>query len=302
MSGTDHGLSKLLTATPVSWSVPTRTPHLRHRAAHGRRPEPHQVQRPAHRAALRPRRAPDHGAPGLLRHPRPGLAAPDGGPAAPRRRAADAPAPGSRSSASAPPSPGASRSPPSSTSRVHCCAGCAWPSSAPPTPPSFPRRRPGRTRDPMPAPHEGRRPPPGRHPARAERALRAVQIGHQRRRRRTRPDARRASRRRYGPVTTLWRTVLSALQNPDAPGRKETIARGAAALALKRSPEATVEDALEIGLYEFGRHRAAHRSGRSDRPAGGLDRTGLAIRQPPQRRPAPMTSGVSRSAHQQDHV
>lgn len=53
-------------------------------------------------------------------------------------------------------------------------------------------------------------------------------------------------------MTTLWRTVLSALQDPDAPGREETIARGAAALALKRTPEATVEDVLEIGLYEFG--------------------------------------------------
>ncbi|MFE0774337.1 hypothetical protein [Streptomyces sp. NPDC058861] len=50
----------------------------------------------------------------------------------------------------------------------------------------------------------------------------------------------------------LWRTVLSALQAPDAPGREETIARGAAALALKRAAEATVEDVLEIGLYEFG--------------------------------------------------
>lgn len=53
-------------------------------------------------------------------------------------------------------------------------------------------------------------------------------------------------------MTTLWRTVLSALQDPDTPGREETIARGAAALALKRPPEATVEDVLEIGLYEFG--------------------------------------------------
>ncbi|WP_405814609.1 hypothetical protein OG241_08425 [Streptomyces sp. NBC_01390] len=53
-------------------------------------------------------------------------------------------------------------------------------------------------------------------------------------------------------MTTLWRTVLSALQGPDAPGREETIARGAAALALKRTPDATVEDVLEIGLYEFG--------------------------------------------------
>ncbi|MER6018824.1 hypothetical protein [Streptomyces anulatus] len=53
-------------------------------------------------------------------------------------------------------------------------------------------------------------------------------------------------------MTTLWRTVLSALQDPGAPGREATIARGAAALALKRTLEATVEDVLEIGLYEFG--------------------------------------------------
>ncbi|MFJ4741101.1 hypothetical protein [Streptomyces sp. NPDC088775] len=53
-------------------------------------------------------------------------------------------------------------------------------------------------------------------------------------------------------MTTLWRTVLSALQDPDAPGREATIARGAAALACKRAPAATVEDVLEIGLYEFG--------------------------------------------------
>ncbi|MGI5484916.1 hypothetical protein [Streptomyces lavendofoliae] len=52
-------------------------------------------------------------------------------------------------------------------------------------------------------------------------------------------------------MTTLRRTVLSALQNPEEPGCEETIARGAAALALKRSPEATVDDVLEIGLYEF---------------------------------------------------
>ncbi|MFF3734640.1 hypothetical protein ACFYXM_31215 [Streptomyces sp. NPDC002476] len=53
-------------------------------------------------------------------------------------------------------------------------------------------------------------------------------------------------------MTPLWRTVLSALQDPDAPGREEAIARGAAALALKRICEATVDDVLEIGLYEFG--------------------------------------------------
>ncbi|GAA2231123.1 hypothetical protein [Streptomyces nogalater] len=53
-------------------------------------------------------------------------------------------------------------------------------------------------------------------------------------------------------MTTLWRTVLSALQDPDAPGREETIACGAAALACKRTDEASVEDVLEIGLYEFG--------------------------------------------------
>ncbi|MGW1659259.1 hypothetical protein [Streptomyces atratus] len=53
-------------------------------------------------------------------------------------------------------------------------------------------------------------------------------------------------------MTMLWRTVLSALQDPAAPGREETIARGAAALALKRTPEATTDDVLEIGLYEFG--------------------------------------------------
>ncbi|MFE1288631.1 hypothetical protein [Streptomyces sp. NPDC058751] len=53
-------------------------------------------------------------------------------------------------------------------------------------------------------------------------------------------------------MTMLWRTVLSALQDPAAPGREATIARGAAALALKRTLEATAEDVLEIGLYEFG--------------------------------------------------
>ncbi|MFE7428068.1 hypothetical protein [Streptomyces sp. NPDC057545] len=42
------------------------------------------------------------------------------------------------------------------------------------------------------------------------------------------------------------------LQGPDAPGREEAIARGAAALALERTCEATVDDVLEIGLYEFG--------------------------------------------------
>ncbi|WP_405812697.1 hypothetical protein OG241_00330 [Streptomyces sp. NBC_01390] len=53
-------------------------------------------------------------------------------------------------------------------------------------------------------------------------------------------------------MTTLWRTVLSALQDLDAPGREETIARGAAALALKRAPVATADDVVDIGLYEFG--------------------------------------------------
>ncbi|MGP3690925.1 hypothetical protein ACTVZO_40695 [Streptomyces sp. IBSNAI002] len=53
-------------------------------------------------------------------------------------------------------------------------------------------------------------------------------------------------------MSNLWRTVLSALQDLDAPGREKTIARGAAALAVKRTPQATVEDVLEIGLYEFG--------------------------------------------------
>ncbi|MCT7352005.1 hypothetical protein N4P33_07425 [Streptomyces sp. 15-116A] len=53
-------------------------------------------------------------------------------------------------------------------------------------------------------------------------------------------------------MAMLWRTVLSALQDPAAPAREETIARGAAALALKRTPEATIDDALENGLYEFG--------------------------------------------------
>ncbi|MEU4178082.1 hypothetical protein [Streptomyces sp. NPDC026589] len=53
-------------------------------------------------------------------------------------------------------------------------------------------------------------------------------------------------------MTTLWRNVLSALQDLDAPGREQTIAQGAAALALKRTPEATTDDVLEIGLYEFG--------------------------------------------------
>ncbi|MFI0234906.1 hypothetical protein [Streptomyces sp. NPDC017086] len=52
-------------------------------------------------------------------------------------------------------------------------------------------------------------------------------------------------------MTTLWRIVPSALQTPGAPGREETIAPGAAALALKRTPQASVEDVLEIGLYEF---------------------------------------------------
>lgn len=53
-------------------------------------------------------------------------------------------------------------------------------------------------------------------------------------------------------MTMLWRTVLSALQDPAASGREETLARGAAALALKRTPEATADDVLEIALYEFG--------------------------------------------------
>ncbi|MFF3556199.1 hypothetical protein ACFYXL_22665 [Streptomyces tsukubensis] len=39
---------------------------------------------------------------------------------------------------------------------------------------------------------------------------------------------------------------------PAAPDREETIARGAAALALKRTSAATTDDMLEIGLYEFG--------------------------------------------------
>jgi hypothetical protein len=73
-------------------------------------------------------------------------------------------------------------------------------------------------------------------------------------------------------MTMLWRTVLSALQDPATPGRKETIARGAAALALKRTDEASVEDVLEIGLYEFGvviepqTAAAALNAQRSDRP------------------------------------
>ncbi|MEV5350414.1 hypothetical protein [Streptomyces achromogenes] len=49
-------------------------------------------------------------------------------------------------------------------------------------------------------------------------------------------------------MTMLWRTVLSALQDPSTPGRGETTARGAAALALKRTPEATADDVLEIAL------------------------------------------------------
>lgn len=32
----------------------------------------------------------------------------------------------------------------------------------------------------------------------------------------------------------------------------ETIARGAAAVALKRTPESTTDDVLKTGLYEFG--------------------------------------------------
>ncbi|MFH9402699.1 hypothetical protein ACH4JS_23530 [Streptomyces sp. NPDC017638] len=57
-------------------------------------------------------------------------------------------------------------------------------------------------------------------------------------------------------MTMLWRTVLSALQDPSTPGRGETTARGALALALalalKRTPEATADDVLKIALYEFG--------------------------------------------------
>ncbi|WP_329375684.1 hypothetical protein OG625_39065 [Streptomyces sp. NBC_01351] len=53
-------------------------------------------------------------------------------------------------------------------------------------------------------------------------------------------------------MTNLWRTVLSALRDPDAPGREQALARGAASLALKRTSEATTDDVLEIGLYEFG--------------------------------------------------
>ncbi|MGA5171099.1 MULTISPECIES: hypothetical protein [Streptomyces] len=45
---------------------------------------------------------------------------------------------------------------------------------------------------------------------------------------------------------------MSALQDPDAPRREETIARGAATLACKRTDEASGEDVLEIGLYESG--------------------------------------------------
>ncbi|MFB7090804.1 hypothetical protein [Streptomyces sp. NPDC056296] len=66
------------------------------------------------------------------------------------------------------------------------------------------------------------------------------------------PGVRRSGRRRGGSMTALWQTVLSALQDPDAPGREETIAHGAAALAPKRTPQAAVDDVLEVGLYEFG--------------------------------------------------
>ncbi|WP_327376521.1 hypothetical protein OG393_22725 [Streptomyces sp. NBC_01216] len=53
-------------------------------------------------------------------------------------------------------------------------------------------------------------------------------------------------------MTTLWRNVLSALQDLDVPGREQTIAQGATALALKRTAAATTDIVLEIGLYEFG--------------------------------------------------
>ncbi|MFJ1958773.1 hypothetical protein ACIOGT_38170 [Streptomyces microflavus] len=54
------------------------------------------------------------------------------------------------------------------------------------------------------------------------------------------------------PMAMPWLTVLSALKDSVAPGREETIARGAAALALKRVREVTTDDVLDIGLYEFG--------------------------------------------------
>ncbi|MFC8231054.1 hypothetical protein [Streptomyces sp. NPDC057287] len=64
--------------------------------------------------------------------------------------------------------------------------------------------------------------------------------------------ARRTGLGGLGPIPTLGRNVPAPLQDPDAPEQERTLAHDAAALALKRTLEATAADVLEIGLFGFG--------------------------------------------------
>ncbi|SEG55303.1 hypothetical protein SAMN05216223_106191 [Actinacidiphila yanglinensis] len=59
-------------------------------------------------------------------------------------------------------------------------------------------------------------------------------------------------------MPTLWRSVLSALHNPQAPGALHQLALGAADLALGSDEEATADDVCRTAREEFGVELAPH--------------------------------------------
>jgi hypothetical protein len=60
------------------------------------------------------------------------------------------------------------------------------------------------------------------------------------------------------PMTTLWRTVLTALHNPQSPGALHHLALGAADLALMHDAGATAGDVRRVALEEFDLELAPH--------------------------------------------
>jgi hypothetical protein len=53
-------------------------------------------------------------------------------------------------------------------------------------------------------------------------------------------------------MSTLWRSVLSALRDPRAADRTRHLALGSADIALRQDSDATADDVRDIALAEFG--------------------------------------------------